>query len=652
MNKIKFERLFSEFNIKNLSLKNRIVFLPHYTALGSIMGLPSEEEIYYYAERAKGGAGLIICGNYSISKKGQWHRTAVNVSDKGVIKNFRKQVKQVQKFGAKIIGQLNHAGSTKMENPAPDLYAPSQVIEKGLNSYTIEIDKDEISEVIKSFKKSAINLVESGFNGVEIKVAHDGLLRPFISPYYNKRVDEYGGSFRNKMRIIYEVFSSVKEVLTNEMILGVRLCLDEFDDEGYNLETGLKIAKYFDEKELADYINTDAGTWNPFIMEIPPMSIPLGFSEYMYAALKKEVNLPIIAFGRINDPVQAEQILENGSADLIGMARQLICDPETPKKAKKVAVDEIRKCIACNEGCVGQVMHNQPLRCIQNPSVGREKRYGIGRLGKTRSAKKIVVVGGGAAGLKFSEIAAKRGHNVILYEKNSILGGQINLLKKIPFRNEFSEVIRYLEFQIRKLNTITLKIPEKACKENILEENPDVIVIATGSELKIPENICNEKTITSWDLLNETSKIGKKIIIYDLLSKNEGMGAAEYLFEIYENINVRYFTPASGLGLYAKPDNLDIILRKLMPLDFEVIPYHTIKSANKEKIVFGKIYTEKEYIINDYDNLIVIGFVKSSDDLYWELKNNVKEVYRVGDAKSPSCVELAIRDAEEIARSI
>jgi len=650
---MKFERLFSQFNIKNLVLKNRIVFLPHYTALGTIDGSPSEEEAYYYVERSKGGVGLIISGNYAVSKKGQWHRTAVNVSDKRTIKDFQKMVEEIHKYNTKIIGQLNHAGSTKMEKPGPDLYAPSQVIENSTNAYTIEINEYEISEVIKSFKRSAENLIESGFDGVEIKVGHDGLLRTFISPYYNKRNNKYGGDFEGRMRIIFEVFSSVKEILREDTVLGIRLCMDEFDDDGYNLETGIKVAKYLTEKKLVDYINTDAGSWNTFIVQIPPMSVPLGFSEYISASLKKEINVPIIIFGRINDPVQAEQMLENGSADLIGMARQLICDPETPKKARKGLIDNIRKCIACNEGCLGQVMNNQPLKCIQNPSVGREKKYGIGKLRKTKLAKKVVVIGGGVAGLKFSEIAAKRGHNIVLFEKEKKLGGQINLLEKIPFRNEFSEVIRYLEFQIKHLDNITLKISEEADEEKIIYENPDILVIASGAEPFIPsEYIYNGKTITSRRVLNDTANIGRSVIIYDLLSKNEGIGIAEYLFEFYKKIKIHYFTPMGNIGLNTQPANLDVLLRKLMPLDLKITPFHTIKSVDKDKIVFKKIYSKKEYKINNYDNLIYLGCMRSSDELYWKFKDRIKKVYRVGDAKAPSGVELAIRDSEELARLI
>ena len=653
--KLKFERLFSEFKIKDLHLKNRIVFLPHYTAFAEVTSLPSEIETYYYTERAKGGVGLIVTGNYAVSKIGQMHRTFINASDKRCIPNFFKTVKNCHKYRTKIIGQLSHAGATKVEQPRGNCYAPSQVIERSTSTYTTEIAKDEIKQAVKEFATASETLVESGFDGVEVKVAHDGLLRIFVSPYYNKRTDEYGGTFENKMRIIHEVFSTIRKVIRDDMVLGVRLSLDEFEDDGFNLDTGVAIAKYMAEHNLVDYISCDAGTWSTFIMQIPPMSIPLGFAEYMSAAVKKVVDIPVIVFGRINDPVQAEQILENGTADLIGMARQLLCDPETPNKSKQGKIDDIRKCIGCEEGCIGQVFLMQPIKCIQNPAAGKEKQLGIGTLSKVKKAKKVVVVGGGVAGLKFSEIAAKRGHDIVLFEKENILGGQINLLKNIPFRNEFSEVIRYLEFQIKQLGNIIIKTSTEADEKKIKKEKPDVLVVATGALPLLPENVKNKKAITTWDVLENKVKIGEKIVVYDPLSFNEGAGIVEYLFNTYENVKIHYLTPKSDIAVNAKNENKDILLRKLLRLDLKITPYMALLSADNDRLTFKKVFTNKKFTIKDmdFDNFIYAGFIRSVDDLYWKFKeDSIKEVYRLGDAKAPSCVEIAIHDAEALARSI
>lgn len=653
--KLKFDRLFSEFSIRNLHLRNRIVFLPHYTAFAEVTSLPSEVETYYYTERAKGGVGLIVTGNYAVSPIGQMHRTFINASDKRCIPNFTKTVQNCHKYGTRIIGQLSHAGATKVEQPRGNCYAPSQVVEKSTSSYTTEIAKDEIRQIIGEFATASETLVESGFDGVEVKVAHDGLLRIFVSPYYNHRTDEYGGSFENKMRIIHEVFSAIRKTIDKDMVLGVRLSLDEFEDDGFTLDTGLEVARYMAEHKLVDYISCDAGTWNTFIMQIPPMSIPLGFGEYISAAVKKVVDIPVIAFGRINDPVQAEQILENGSADLIGMARQLLCDPETPKKSQTGLIDDIRKCIGCEEGCIGQVFLMQPIKCIQNPAAGREKELGLGTLTRASKPKKIVVVGGGVAGLKFAEIAARRGHEIVLFEKGDVLGGQINLLKSIPFRNEFSEVTRYLEYQVKHLSNITIKTSTEADAARIKKEKPEVLVVATGAVALIPASIENRKVVTTWDVLENKVEIGKRVLVYDPLSFNEGAGIVEYLFETYEGVKIHYLTPKSDIAMNAKNENKDILLRRLLRLDLKITPYMALVAADNEKLTFQKVFTEKRITIKakDFDNFVYAGHMRSVDELYWKFKTDgVKEVYRVGDAKAPSCVEISIRDAELLARSI
>jgi len=648
-----FEKLFSEFKIKNVLLRNRIVFLPHYTALATMDGTPSEKEIYYYTERAKGGVGLIISGNYAVSKSGQMHRTFINASDQKVIPVFSKITKRVHNYGSKIFGQITHAGPTKMEKPQSDLWSPSQIIEGSSGTHTMKIDEEEINEVKHAFEKSSKNLIESGFDGVEVKIAHDGILRAFLSPHYNKREDKYGGSFENRARLSVEVLKLIRKSIGFEYPIGIRLCMDEFEDDGYKLEDAIRFAKYLEQNQLIDYINVDAGTtWLSYIMQIPPMSIPLGYSEYMSASLKRHISLPVIAFGRINDPVQAEMILQNESADLIGMARQLICDPETPKKAKKGDVDGIRKCIACMDGCVGQCIQFQPIRCIQNPAVGKEKFFGINKLKKTSNRKRIVVVGGGVAGLKFSEIAAKRGHEIVLYEKNNFLGGQLNLLKKIPFRNEFSEILRYLEFQLVKYKNIEINLGFEVKKENILAVNPDVIIIATGSQRYIPQEFQALNTYSSIEVLSGEWNEGKNIIIYDKLAKNEGLGVAEYITEYYDNAKITFITPANNAGEDINFLNLDILYRKLFESNFKCIPYHEILKVKDEKLIFVNKYSRREFIINKYDSFIYIGDIISVDNLFWELKGNAKELYRIGDAKAPRLVELAINDADNLARSI
>ena len=334
------------------------------------------------------------------------------------------------------------------------------------------------------------------------------------------------------------------------------------------------------------------------------------------------------------------------------MARQLICDPEMPSKSLRGDVDGIRKCIACEDGCCGQAVQFQPVSCIQNPAVGKEKELGIGSLRPAERKKRIVVVGGGVAGMKFSEIAAKRGHEIVLYEKGAVLGGQLNLVKKIPFRNEFSEVSRYLEFQLRGLPNVELHLSEEATVETITGMRPDAVVVATGSTRYVPEELRTTKSCSSWEVLTDSVPIGRNVVIHDKLAKDEGMGVAEYLTEYYEEVSIRFFTPAAYPGMDVHFLNQDVLFRKLFSKRVVFYPFYDILEASEDKVVFQHRYSRKRKTVRGIDNLVLVGDMRSNAQLYTALRGSVKELHRLGDARAPRVVMLAIHGAEELARAV
>jgi 2,4-dienoyl-CoA reductase-like NADH-dependent reductase (Old Yellow Enzyme family) len=650
-NTIQFPRLFSTIRMKKTVLKNRIVFLPHHTALAGMDSLPTEQEVHYYAERARGGAGLIITGNYAVSKSGQMQATFIDASNKAVIPNFTKTANLVHTYGAKIIGQLTHAGPTKMEKPQPDLWSPSQVVEGSSGTHTVQMEASQIKEVVESFRTAALNLVRSDFDGVELKVGHDGLLRAFLSPHYNKRGDAYGGSIENRVRFVIEVMHAVHKVIGPDKLLGLRLCMDEFESDGYGLPYAIEVAKLLEKSGQIDYISTDSGTtWLSFIMQIPPMSFPLGCTEYIAAALRREINLPVIAYGRINDPTLAEQMLLNGSADLIGMARQLVCDPEFPSKAKRGDVDDIRKCIGCLNSCGVRTTLNQPIGCIQNIAAGHEREYGIGTLRKTRHVKNIAIIGGGPAGMKAAEIAAKRKHNVILFEEDAQLGGQINLMKKVTCLNEFSEVVRYLDYQLRGLRNVDVKLNHKISCKDVEDLSPDVVIVATGSTRGVPSEYRGPNAISSWEVLSGSRDMGGTTIIYDSLASTEGLALAEYIFEQSEGAKVLFYTPARypGEGMYFLDQ--DVLYRKLFKKDITFSAFQELTRSEGGRLTFVHRYSLENQVVDKYDNFVYLGHMWSNDSLFWELSGKVEKTYRIGDATAPRSVELAIHGAEELCR--
>ena len=472
-----FTHLFSPIQLGDVTLKNRIIFLAHWTNYGNNHGyqedgLASERLAMHYIERARGGAGL-VCVTQSVSPTGQMGRTMVNAHDARNEKVFRWMCDEIHRYGGKVFGQFNHCGHTSCMQRPPLLYAPTQMPGPHCYVNTKELEIEEMEEIKKYYVQAAVYEKEWGFDGMELKIAHDGLLRTFISPYLNRRTDQYGGSFENRMRFPLEIIDAIRREAGPGYPIGIRLCMDEFTEWGYSWDYGIQVARALEEAGVT-YINSDAGCFSNYNFEIPNNYIPMGFGVYMAAELKKAVKIPVVAFGRINDPVQAEGILADRNADMIGMCRQLICDPETPNKALEGRLDDIRHCVACSEGC-GMVTTQEGVVCVHNPAAGREKRLGIGTLTKTGQKKKILVAGAGIAGLKTAEIAARRGHQVSVYEKGPQAGGQMLLAEKIPMRAEMGEIYRYLRVQLQRMGVpVYYNCP--VGMDLIREKQPDVVV--------------------------------------------------------------------------------------------------------------------------------------------------------------------------------
>ncbi|CEP68514.1 Aldolase-type TIM barrel [Moorella glycerini] len=648
---MQFEYLFTPFKLGNVNLKNRIVFLPHFVALSDENGMPTEREAWYLAERAKGGAGLIIMCNIACLPSGKMSHRFIHGWDPKIIPGLKQYADMTHEAGGKIFGQINHGGHTTLMDPPQILWAPSQMPEPSCQYNTKAMETEDIEAVIEGFAKSALHFKEAGFDGVEIKVAHDGLLRSFISDFFNRRSDKYGGSLENRLRLPLEVIHAIRKTIGPELPLGIRLCLDEFTPWGYNLDFGIELAKIFEETGEVTYISTDAGTFSSFYMEIPPMAVPAGFAVYMAAALKEVIKLPVIAFGRINDPAQAEKILADGHADLIGMARQLIADPETPNKAREGRIDEIRHCVACNDGCIYQVMHEKPVRCIQNPAAGREKTLGIGTLKPAEIKKRVVVIGGGVAGLKVSEIATLRGHKVILLEKKNELGGQVLLASKYPLRDQLIEVASYLIKQINRLG-VEVRLNTEATPEDVLALKPDAVVVATGSfspRLDIP-GAEQENVYSVYDALKEDASIGNRVMVIDLNGHWKAAGLVEYLATQGKHVNV--VTPLVFFGQGLEPSNRVMLYQRLFTMDVIMTPHHEVTAIKGKTATLKNVYSGQEVEVCDYDTFIYVIHNRSHEELYYALKGKCSELYRVGDCVAPRMIEQAIWDGEEIGRKL
>ena len=671
-----YEALFEPFSICDVEIPNRIVFQPHFTALGTADGLPTDAHRAYHEARAAGGAGLLIFESMAVHPEGKMSRHFIDAWDPKVIGPFKEIVDAVHKYGSKIFGQLTHSGHTSLEHPTPIMWAPTQMQEPYTNFMPKPMGKSDIKATIEGFAISAKNVIAAGFDGIEIKIAHDGLLRSFASPFFNHRQDEYGGTFEKRMRLCVEVLEAIKKSVGPNVPLGVRLCLNEFTPWGYELDYGLRMAEHLEESGFVDYFNCDAGTFSSYWMEIPPFAVAQGSFQNLNIALKKQSKLPVIAFGRLKEPGLAVRIIERNEADFIGMARQLIADPNTPNKIRTGRSDEIRECIACNT-CAHQVGRERAIRCTQNPNAGRENELNDLDATPAPQPKMVLVVGAGPAGMKVAEVAARRGHDVMILEKSDRVGGLLSLAAKQPLHDEVLSVSHYLETQLRKLKVqIVFNTPVSA--EVIRESGADVVVLATGSRPRLPENsgrkydypnktlgdlsaslgrqteskisgIDGENVFSSDQVMIGNSAIGKKVVVIEENGHWESCGTAEHLAD--QGHEVYLVTSRSMVGGDLEGANQHLFVERAIKKSIKIITNATVLSISSNHVELKSSLDPDHPWKIDCDSVVPVIGRNSEENLYIELSDLEGaetlnfELLRVGDAVAPRTLESIIYEA-------
>jgi 2,4-dienoyl-CoA reductase-like NADH-dependent reductase (Old Yellow Enzyme family)/thioredoxin reductase len=637
----RFEKLFSPITIRGVEIKNRIVFLPHLTLYASADHLPTERDVYYYRERAKGGAGLIVVPSMIVHPSGSYLNT-IHAFDPNAISGLKKIVDAVYDNGAKIFGQLTHMGNqTRSVETFESLWAPSNVPDLTVGEIPKQMSIEEIHILIDSFAKSARNLIEAGFDGVEIKVAHDGILGQFLSLLKNVRKDEYGGSLEKRCRIIVEILQAIRNEI-GDRPLGVRLGINKFLPGDYGIDEGVEYAKMV--SAVADYISSDSGSWESIDKLTAPMTVPQGFLLEDVAKIKKAVNITVIGHGRIVWPQMAEDALEKGYCDMIGLARALIADPYWAKKARENRFDEIRGCIGCNQKCMGRLLQNLPISCVQNPTSGYEKVYGEDFLYKMSIIpKKAIVVGGGPAGMKAADILARKGHKVVLFEKENMLGGRVNWESRLPGRREVFGVSRFLmkEMDVQKVD---VRLGVEANYELLNNKNPDIVIIATGSKIakyEIP-GFDIGKVFHTLDVLNGTVT-GENVLVVDNDATTEGIGVVNALLnqgkKVYWTtpsfVNAQNVTSPTVMPLYQMVDNKSV----------ELHPMSVVLGIDGSVATLLNPYYGRQEKIEGVDSVVITGVKIPETELFNKFKESFPEIYIIGDAAAPRDIASALEDA-------
>jgi len=644
-----FPYLFSPLRLGSITVANRIVFSAHLTNLAQA-NRPGPDLVAYYEERARGGAGLIITEEQSVHPTDRAYERLIQAHDDAVIPDYQQLTRRIHAHGTPILAQINHNGgqASSIYTRLP-VWAPSPIADPLFREVPKEMEPAEIAAVVAAYARVARHVQAGGFDGAELQASHSSLLRQFLSPYANRRGDAYGGSVEKRARIVREIVEAVRSEVGRGFVLGIRIPGDEFIDGGLTLEHSLQTVRILDRDGLLDYFNTSLGTaTHTLFMVEGSMHLPPGYQLYAAATLREVTDLPVVGVGRIKDPVQAEQVLSSGVCDLIGMVRQQIAEPETARKAREGRSEEIRLCISCNQDCIGREGLNLEIGCIENPATGHERLFPPGRepgLGKPPAKRRrVLVVGGGPAGMQCAVIAARRGFEVTLCEARTELGGQVRLAVRVPNRAEFGDLARNLEGELRR-QPIDLRLSSHVTAEQVLSEGWDAVVCCTGAQPDRPA----PHVLTVWDVM-EGAVVGERVALVDLVGFHQATSTAEWLAQRGHRVELLTPTLTAGqdLGLTLDLENwhrrvLALGLRtftSVAPLGYEADSVQAVEAYSGRMVEFGP-----------YDTIVVANHGRPDDQLYFALKGSL-EVHRAGDCLAPRRAGDAINEGHRVALAL
>lgn len=608
-------------------------------------GVPNDDFVAYHAARAAGGAGLIITEAARVHSSTVSSGQAINGTNDRCIDAYAKTAKAVHAHGCAVFGQLSHGGRSSYgtnDGTRAVAYAPSATPDERFHNQPRAMTTAMVRELTSSYGDAAQRMATAGLDGVEILASHGALPAQFLNPRLNFRDDEFGGSFDGRMHFLRSLISDARAKIGNEVILGMRISGDEIGHDGLTPDLVIEILCALDHDGVLDYVNVIAGTMSDLagsVHVVPPMAIETGYLAPFAAMVKARVSMPVFVAGRINQPQISEQMLSSGQADMCGMTRAMIADPQMPAKAQAGRLDDIRACIGCNQACIGHMQSGYPISCIQHPETGRERIFGV-RKPAVRT-RKVMVAGGGPAGMKAAAVAAERGHDVTLYETTARLGGQTLLAQQLPGRAEFGGVVTNLTRELVKAG-VRVVTNTTVDREMIVTQAPEAVIVATGARPRQPAITGSDEghVVDAWQVLTDAANVGASVVIADWRCDWVGLGLAEKLARngCQVRIAVNGTTPGESIQQYVRTNWIGILNK----LGVEIIPYARLYGVDADTVYLQHTASGEAVLCEGVDTLVTALGHEPDMALEDALQDFDRDVHVIGDCLGPRTVEEAV----------
>ena len=654
-----YEKLFEPIDVGPVTIPNRIVRSAHSTAL------PLKRLIAYHEARAVGGVGMSTLEATGVHLSSPAMRSIIPLHDDAVIPFYKELSDALRPHGMKILQQIYHPGSARAPGKGTFQISASAIPNPIAGGIPTAMTIPMIEEMIEAFASAARRCRDGGLDGIDIHASSGYLIEQFLSPANNIRTDRYGGSLENRMRFLMEIIEAIREEVGTDICVGIRLPNEEYIPGGLTAADNAEIAKIVEPH--VDYISLHMGSYWRFHKLLSPMDDPLGHEMPANEPIIKQITKPTIVVGRIMTLDHADTIVSEGQADMVSMVRALIADPGLVNKARQGNTDQIRPCIGSNFGCVGQIMSTGKLGCVVNIAAAQETEVTFEPEGKPKAIEKILIVGGGPAGLEAARTAAIMGHEVHLHEATKHLGGQVRIAATAPSRSDIGSITKWLESEMERLK-INVTLNSLVDPDIVEELNPDRIILATGStprtdgfQLTTPisplKGFDLDHVYSSWDIFGFGGRVTSAgpAVVFDDTGTFEAISVADKLLE--QGMKVTFVSRYESLGasLPYPPATVEAAKERLMSQDFDFIGGHYLQAVTEDEILIGVPFTERMRTLSA-KTVVLVTYNHPNRELGDYLKGQLPEmsekIHTVGDASGTNGIMDAIHQSANLIRAL